>query len=966
MTNHSCTVGEIRAFLQSSDQSSQPSLSGLAAVFAAACAEANERLGRCGQYLRQGLRSEALHLSAAEPDLLDAVAVLDFPERARWDELTFAYGLTKAPALAIDVAQALNEAYALEHPLEDLLRSHRRLALARAPLRERLGVIRKIAQYDPSNTIWQDDIVSYEKVRHGEIAGEIQTARSRLDLPALTALRQELGGTEWRTPPPESIIAQAREAEKHVRQRLARDTLANLLGSLKQAQVANDAALARNLRARWVEASSEADLPQGHPLRGQVQTTLDWLDGVERKAAKERKYYKTLDRLDEALAAGPDRATLSEIERDARGFGRDLPPAVEVQLAERYRQLARADRRRVQIRLAVAGATTLVILGLVIGSGIRESRRRELEQAASRISSLLDAKQPREAREAYDRVEAARPGAGGSEELAPVYEQLVAAERKEGDRVVAFRAAVDAVQAVPLAQDIEPAVRAALALALRPDEQAEVNHLARTRRAFLEAQQAKVDQLLAPRIVALQAKVDQAIGPPAGLPPAEDAVERLSALRAEVRSVRDDSAGAGADTRRQIDRLESRLRSASDAIATRLEKGRALGGLVKAIGSIRTPEDLLQFFDRCDEFAKRYPEDSLAKGMLQAAGDRPYLMAAVAWNDLVRSWPRPLTTVPPKDAEERARKLSRYLAENAKVTNRDALARYASFLESLARLGTTDDDNPAGQVRGLFANPLVADVVMVTTKNGKRYYALRPAEFSQAGWKLHALTSVDGKGKTVFIARTNLRTNARSPQSKLADRVRALLAKATASSRDWDTTMLEVLKAIKDAADVDPFLRAMLLQGTIQAAVRGSVLLGDVLADHARLLQEQRFSPRVRWFDPEDDAADADRARARGVLERLPPFEPCGERLEGLRQDLEAAVGRTFFPVGLLVKDERGLWACRTADDRAIRSGLFVPDRGQGWKDISRAGAGAARRTVDQSSADLLVGRLVLVPGPGG
>ena len=45
-----------------------------------------------------------------------------------------------------------------EEPLQDLLRTHRRLALSRAPVRARIAVMRKLAAQDPANPIWPEDL----------------------------------------------------------------------------------------------------------------------------------------------------------------------------------------------------------------------------------------------------------------------------------------------------------------------------------------------------------------------------------------------------------------------------------------------------------------------------------------------------------------------------------------------------------------------------------------------------------------------------------------------------------------------------------------------------------------------------------------------------------------------------------------------------------------------------------------
>ena len=142
MPDHHHIVDQIRALTQATDQSRSAGLDGWAAAYAQACAEVNERLLRCQRLLQQGLRSEAIQLAEIEPRLLDSVAVLDFPERRAWDELAGGLGLPVAARLHVEAAAFLNEAYAQEDPLQDLLRSHRRLALMRAPLKARIGVLR--------------------------------------------------------------------------------------------------------------------------------------------------------------------------------------------------------------------------------------------------------------------------------------------------------------------------------------------------------------------------------------------------------------------------------------------------------------------------------------------------------------------------------------------------------------------------------------------------------------------------------------------------------------------------------------------------------------------------------------------------------------------------------------------------------------------------------------------------------
>src|SRR5262245_8949089 len=146
-------VDRIRAILHAGGPPRNVQLAGLASAYAEACHEVAQRLGRCHRLLQQGLRSEAIQLAESEPNLLETTAVLDFPERAEWDGLVHRQDLTPAPPLPIESARLLNEAYAEEDPLQDLLRRHRRLALQRAPIRSRIGLLRQLAAQDPVNPI---------------------------------------------------------------------------------------------------------------------------------------------------------------------------------------------------------------------------------------------------------------------------------------------------------------------------------------------------------------------------------------------------------------------------------------------------------------------------------------------------------------------------------------------------------------------------------------------------------------------------------------------------------------------------------------------------------------------------------------------------------------------------------------------------------------------------------------------
>src|SRR5687767_11483848 len=125
MTDYPRVVEGIFAVLHAPDRAPADAVRELAGAYVGACREVNDRLRRCEEFLRQGLRTEAVHYAQAEPVLLEAVAALDFAERPQWEDLAHRHGMPPPPPLLLDTAEALNRAYAEEQPLDELLRRHR-------------------------------------------------------------------------------------------------------------------------------------------------------------------------------------------------------------------------------------------------------------------------------------------------------------------------------------------------------------------------------------------------------------------------------------------------------------------------------------------------------------------------------------------------------------------------------------------------------------------------------------------------------------------------------------------------------------------------------------------------------------------------------------------------------------------------------------------------------------------------
>lgn len=961
MSDFNRIVGELRMFIQSADWTEDPRLAGLAGEYAATCAEANERLNRCAFFLRQGLRSEALHLSKAEPDLLDMVAVLDFPERPEWDEVANAYGWPKAPALAIDAAQAIHEAYAEEDPLKDLLRLHRRLALVRAPLTSRLDVMRQIDKLDGNNPIWSEDIRRFEQARHEQMGDEIRTARAKLDAAALATILKELEPSAWTAPPPESLVKAARDAAAVAKRERARITLDGLLGPFHQAMNTNDLVQAREIRTRWLSLAQDAVLSPGDPLAGHAQPVLDWLKREDRREEMERGHQDALEDLEHAIEDKASRPLLAELEQAVLGFGKGLPDELEARLKERYRAIGRSERARNWAILGGLVATAACLAGLVLWSNAAQARNREFEKAAAKAGSYLASGRLEDARTVLEQLESTYPGASQAEVVTPVADRLSAAEQKENDRLARFSAAIAEARDASLSQAPPPALETARSLARSPSETAQVEAIVTTRQGIAARERALVDEKLLPRLASLGERTDEAEAQAKKDPRARETLAALAALRQEVPSLKEESERASEEVQSRVKTWVARLNSIDAAQAAALVRDRLLEELTRNAGTIERPEDLARYLDTADKYVAKFPDEPSGRSLRQALGEKALWQAVVAWGALVRSWQAPVTILPQPLAVERARALTDFCTTYPKYPAPATVEEYRRYVEAVSHRTSVGDAGAASSLRRMLSNPLVDHVWRVKTKAGMSYYALREPKGSDSGYLFQGLVSIDCREKQVFVPKADLEAKDRAPQTLLARRVAPLLTKATASTASWDSAMVDVLRAIKDEPELDAILRITFLKATIRAASQGSAPLGDALKSHARLIEQAQLNLDVPWVDPEDPAAELERQRAGDLLRVFPAFVSSITQCEQARRRLDSAVGHYDWPVGLLLKDPDGTWRC--VSSAAIPPGVdlfvFAPN-GSKAKIGKSAGVGT-RAAINAAEPELLEGRLVFI-----
>jgi hypothetical protein len=389
-------VDRARAILKSRAAISREMLEPLVEDYSEQVGQVNERLQRCEGLLRKGLRSEALQLAELEPRLLDQVALLDFPELEDWEEILRFYGLEVPTSLLLDVALQIQDAMISEQPLSVVMKQHRKLAIARAPLAWRLRVLRQIERLDPGNPNWSEDVEAWEKVRLKELDREVDEAILKADLERCEGLKEEVQSEGWHIRPPETLLKRLDERISGFRVSRTLKQLEALAGRLNAAFCEMDAAQGKLLAEDWhITSMGVSQIPRS--IFQMAEPALAWVEEMRKEQLQRENFEALSQQLRESLN---DRAKVTDVMRLHQALVRldlGVDPSLQ-RLYESFLENRRIEGQR-RTRLAMAGilGSVLIAAGLV-GFFLWQRADYSREMAVvGQIKGLVDSKKFEEA-----------------------------------------------------------------------------------------------------------------------------------------------------------------------------------------------------------------------------------------------------------------------------------------------------------------------------------------------------------------------------------------------------------------------------------------------------------------------------------------------------------------------------------------------------------------------------------------
>lgn len=169
--------------------------------------EVNGALAEIDALLLHGLRDEAL--SMHDPELIDVARLLDLRSQPNWVPLhgwLLERGQPPPASINLDAAELLAAAADQPDAVRDMLARLRRLALERAPLADRLNLLRSLREADPGSLAWAEAVAEHETAMIHQIRLATPPALEAGAIETLAACAEQLADSRWERAPPADLI----------------------------------------------------------------------------------------------------------------------------------------------------------------------------------------------------------------------------------------------------------------------------------------------------------------------------------------------------------------------------------------------------------------------------------------------------------------------------------------------------------------------------------------------------------------------------------------------------------------------------------------------------------------------------------------------------------------------------------------------------------------------------------------
>jgi hypothetical protein len=903
------TVDEIRGYVVAGGRTPTAAFASRAEEYAQACREVNDRLRRCSDALHRGLRSDAIQLAEAEPNLLDVVAMLDFPELAGWKVACQTYELPTPPELLIEMAGELNEAYAAEQPLATLMANHRVMALARAPLSERLTVMRRIAELDPASTFWDEDIRRFEEGRLSEMGQQLNKAIKAQDAALVGRLREEADASTWRVAVPQDLLRLLKESADRLTATKAIADLRALLPKLNDAYSAMAYEDCKRLLGQWLATVASAKLSVPTDLQEQVEPIIGWVQEQDQRRKQQAEFEQVCDVLQQALDRDQPTPMLERAYHAVLPFHLEIPEDLD----RRYRQklTARAIQIRQRRKLLYAGiaAAFVLIAAAITIVTYQHLLSREVSEAQTTLAgALTDVQHGELEKGANIRKELAdqHPRVLNNSLIISTLNDFDSAVSAERQREADFQKHMQAAIAGGVEKPAESEFEQATAMAKSPAEIAQVEQFKSSLDEFRARKEQEADRQFVSDGAAIGTELDQKLTTQLMTAYPDDYGQQLAAIGKRIEELRQRNGVSSGLKQAQLASLDAVLGRHKDDFDRQRNRTRLLSDVRKFGSTAERHAAALK------EFISAFPDDEHSRDFQAASDQLPLEQAVEDWSSLVSGWSSEMLPPSYDSATSRVAAIQQYIDHHSASPLIDSVQTYQAYLK--LGLETAAPDGPwKGKLSKLLSNPIVGKLYYLETADtpSLRFYVSSEAKVEDrhaiegpvTEQVFDAITSPDLTHPSQVTGHMlKSTTPLRSPQANFAETIGGRID--SLGYRDWDVFGIDVMQGLVSQKEIDPVLQAILLQHIVQLNQPTANWSGeDGFGKVADMLTEQNVED-IEWLDPRHPPDANTITKLKSTIDKLPLLGPAKTALLKRRDAILQAAEIAVVSEGVLLREQ--------------------------------------------------------------
>ena len=950
MARADALIQQIRQCLAKGEQAPLSEVERLAEAYRERVEAINHRLERCVELLREGLAGEAVHQAELAPPVLEEAAALDLPEFDDWHALCLQNEVAPPPGVNTHAVEELDEAYPRHQAIEPLLAAHRRLALGRAPLPQRIRVLRRLSQADPENPAWGEDLSAFEQARHKQIAQEAERAHQAGDLDQLRQLEQELN-QRWLEAPPEKLKQRVTASRRKVEADEARRQLPQIERMAQAAYEDGDVDRLAELldtyqnEARKVDRSGESSESEA------IAQARAWLEDQQAQRRQHEQFQALVGELETALDQERSNQVLDRLWARLEEYDEPIPDM----LKRRYHGLKheRAVEASRKFRLKLAGVVgALLVVGATIGFGVYYTMaRRAVAEWREQINSAIDNKSYSDAEALLQTLKRDRPGLyerATFQGLAKKVDRLIEEDKQRHQR---FEAALSKAEAVTPPDPDHPALDRAGELARTEKEKARLDTLRAELQQKALAKEKAANKKFSDRLSALRERF-ATLKDQDGI--SQQRIENLKTLSDKLNELL--NTDGVSDSLKQPARA---LQQSANELATTLaEKRTRQREQHEAIEQIRglygQPEALAKALR---SFAEDYPQHPFASDFRVAAEAEDAWTALADWRENVASTFKPFEPTATKQINRRLGAIEHYRENHDIKLLGETPDRYTKYLER-ARAGVTQR---AGEdLRDLLDNPLVSNLKVITTVNGRRYYTHADDPIQDMGRGQYTIdyakTIPEALGRENLSEITLTAGELASPEATPAPQ-RGFASQFSqwlkSDNHTWAYQHARALNALLERDDIELPLKAQLAERLAKMSHQHDWRPQPELRAWARRLEDLDYD--TDWLDPVPQAEEAQKP-LRELMNDAPTLPDRQAFKQWANRLAEELAGRE--PIGLVWQND-GSASLHVGNAPSGSGRLEVVTRADGQWQLTPAGQWREDEGTLSDASDLPIGTIV-------